>query len=300
MMAPAPDRTDDLPPGVGPLPASVLTLVADVATQLGPALRSLALFGSRIPSRTPDTQPHGVPDLLALIDDHAQDDVLRALGCPARARRLAAHLPPLTWAYSPRGPVQAKLNIVGARVAAAQIGASRDLYLTGRISKLLLICYTRDAACRAELTALSQQAAQQMARWVVLGLPPRSTLTGAVRACIALSYRAELRPEGARKLHQIYDRFADFYDAHFGPHLLAAAMENGFAYEPTQGLLLHPSTPAHAPQRVRARAALGWLLMRSRLRSALRWPKQMIVYRGWFSYVRDKWRRARRCEINRA
>ncbi len=275
------------------VPQDVQQLVALLRARLGEPLRSLLLFGSCLSPRT--RKAGSLPDLWALLDDGSLGAVLPRLDGGAFAGRLSSWLPPLTLALrAARGErTLAKLNLIEPRAAWAELALLPDLYLAGRLSKAGAVLYARDAACMKELAALANRSVRAVATLVVKDLPQRCAVHDAVRACLALSYRAELRPEGPRKLRTLYESFADFYAARFYTPLLESAAAAGLRCDLEQGLLLD-DRPAR--ERAAARGELHSFLRRSRLRSLLRFPKQVLVYRGALSYALAKHRRARREE----
>lgn len=270
----------------------VESLVALTRAQLGDALSALLLFGSCLAG---SHGLRGVPDLLAILEDGTLEPALRHMGHGALTRYLAPRLPPLTLALraEPGGVTLAKLNLIEASTAAAELDALHDLYLAGRLSKYTALIYARSERARLAVEALTAQARQQVARLVALELPPGSSLQDGVRACIALSYRAEVRPEGPQKLSALYESFAAHYDEHFSPLLLRALAAQGVRLDESSQRFVDERSE---PQRASERRTLQRILRRSRLRAVLRWPKQALVYRGWMTYALDKRRRARLLE----
>ncbi len=261
---------------------------------LGPALRTLCLFGSQVvPQAAQPNEARGVPDLLAILDEGALDPWLRQQRRGVLLRLASPHLAPLTLALSTGERTLAKLNLVESQSLFAVLNRLPDVYLAGRLSKALRPLYSRDAACERELTAAADLAALQIARLALCGLPRVCDLADAARTCAALSYRAELRPEGKRTLQALFATHRRFFIARFVPLLTQEAIQRGFHHD-RDADCLRDERPA--AQRIAGRLSLTCLLWRSRLRSLLRWPKQMLSYRGWWSYAVDKVRRARRYE----
>jgi hypothetical protein len=207
-------------------------------------------------------------------------------------------LPPLTLAVRADhpGPTLAKLNLIESRTAWAELERRADLYLAGRLSKAGALLHTRDAVCAEELEALFGRSVRIVSGLVIKDLPRRCSVHDALRACVALSYHAELRPEGPQKLRMLYECFAEFYAERFLTPLLDSARAAGLHCDREKGLLLDQRPEL---ERAAARAELQAFLRHSRLRSALRWPKQILVYRGALSYALQKHRRARQEEARR-
>ncbi len=275
--------------------AAHAALTAHCVDRLGPCLRSLSLFGSQLWAGECDGEL-GIADLFAVLDDGTLADA--AARCAARPwRPLLTHLPPLTLSLSlptpGRGARQAKLNLIELSPLFAALQALPDLYLAGRWSKPMRLLYARDPACADEQRALMELAASQVSAWVLRGLQAPCSLLAVVRECAWLSYRGELRPEGPRRRQALFERSQAELVARFRPLILAGAPPLGLRYDPKSDSLFEARD---AQQRRAQRLAQARLLWRSRLRCLLRWPKQMLVYRGWAAYVRDKLRRSQRAE----
>lgn len=274
--------------------AATLQALCDHGCQLlAPHLRSLSLFGSQLWAQGSDGE-RGIPDLFAVLDDGSLAWAAGKLGSrPPRV--LLRHLPPLTLAMPlPRADgLRAKLNLVEITVLRQALQAPKDVYLAGRFSKPMRRLHSRDQACGIEHDALCTLAAQQICAWVLRGQRGSRPLQDTLAECAWLSYRGELRPEGPRRLATIFRRNQDEFQVRFTPHLLAAAQVLGLRYDARSGVLIDARDGRSRADQQRAYACL---LRRSRLRSGLRWPKQMLVYRGWAAYVYDKLRRSQRTE----
>jgi hypothetical protein len=251
-----------------------------------PGLRSLALFGSCLADST--RAPDSIPDLFAVVDDAPAAAL--ALGARRAAAALARLLPPATLALrGPTGATVAKLNLIEPAALRRALSPSRppDLTIAGRLSKRVEVVYARDDAAAGELRAALAGAARLMAAAALLDLPRRLPLAAYARRCFALSYRAEVRPETPAKIAARFDAFAPLYERRFG-ELAAALAPPGVTVD--AGELRDDRRPL---ARLAARLSLAALLARSRLRSILRWPKAMLLYRGWLPYIVGKLRRAR-------
>jgi hypothetical protein len=251
-----------------------------------PGLRSLALFGSCLSDST--RAPDSIPDLFAVVDDAPAAAL--AAGARRSAAALARLLPPATLALrGPAGGAVAKLNLIEPTALRRALSSSRlpDLTVAGRLSKRVEIVYARDAAADREIRAALDDAARLMAAAALLDLPRRLPLAAFARRCFALSYRAEVRPETSAKIAARFDAFAPLYERRFGA-LAAALAPPGVTVG--AGELRDERRPL---ARLAGRLSLAALLARSRLRSVLRWPKAMLLYRGWLPYIVAKLRRAR-------
>lgn len=269
-------------------------LAIRVVAQLGPSLRALLLFGSCLAPGL--SQASSVPDLLAVVDD--LDTALLALRCGPIVRALGRTLPPFTLAFSgpgaePDSELRAKLNLVALSTARRAIEALPDLYLAGRMSKPVALLWARDEVSAEAARSLHEDSlAAVMDRALRLCAGDRS-VPDAVDAVIGLSYQAEVRPEGPEKVRALRKSFDDFYSRIVPALLLPIAERAGFSVERSgSALLLRDGRSAE--RRAMDRRSVSALLRRSRLRAILRWPRQLIVYRGAVTYVLGKWRRVLR------
>ncbi len=267
-------------------PPGLEALAAGLAARLGGSLQVVIGFGSVLSAKL--CKQGSIPDLLAVVDDIGDvDDALRRLGEGPLVRALARVLPPIIVAYAQgRGPTLAKLNIVAAGVAASEVRGGRDLYLAGRLSKPVALLWARDACAEAAAMDLHRAAVRRIAAETVLGLAGDTPLMDVVTGAIALSYRAELRPESDEKFMAIAAAFPEFYAHTLLALLREAAARRGFVV--TGGAC---RDVREAATRAAHRAHARRLLRRSRLRVAARLLRQLVVYRGALAYVRGKLRR---------
>lgn len=234
-----------------------------------PGLRSLAMFGSCLSPHTKAST--SIPDWFAVVDD--VDAVLRARGHGVLARAAARFLPPAV--------VVPKLNLVTPEELAEQLLARHDLYFAGRLGKKTELVWARDALCAAQWSAATATARATMAELALIAQPREVPLEAVLRRCISLSYEAEVRPERPEKIAALFDAFAPWYREQYVPLL--------------QHRVRGERVVDERPDPVRAREAtsLKRLILRSRLRSVARWPKNLILYDGALSYLMGKLQRAR-------
>jgi hypothetical protein len=233
--------------------------------------RSIFAYGSTLSPRT--RRADSVEDLFALVDDLPA--TLRALG-HQRLAPLAAHLiPPVTLAHD-----GGKLSLMTWAQAERELAARHDLYLAGRLSKKIDVLHGDPAP-------LVEAAVATVVEVSALDLPRRVSIEEAVLRCLAVSYRAEVRPEPPDKPRRLLEAFADFYWDRFAPRVEAHARERGILSH--QGQLIDERPGA---MRVCDRYRLERLLARSRRRALLRWPQQLFVFRGSLGYVVAKLRRS--------
>lgn len=250
-----------------------------IRAALGPQLRSLVFFGSCLSQTT--QRPGSIPDVFAVVD--ALDPALEALGVGALGRWIAPLLPPVTLCLEGI----AKLNVIDAKTLAHELTAQHDLYLAGRLGKRTECVYARDEECRAEIDRLRAQAREAIAHVALLGLPRHTLLEPVLRRCVSVSYDAEPRPERPAKIRALYDAFADWYPPRYTPLLIQRARAAGIE---VHGQLLVDNRS----DRTRSAEARGLsaILRKSWLRAMARWPKGMLLYRGWLPYLLGKLGRA--------
>jgi hypothetical protein len=262
-----------------------LPLVEQLRARLGDQLRWVALFGSCLSSQT--RRAGSIPDLFASVDDLELS--LVRLDAKARTRWLARHLPPLTLAFSgPSGSIAAKLNLISPEQIRTVVATQPDLYVVGRLSKHTLPLFERDADAALERARLVLDSSKRMVELAFKSLPRSCSVEDVVRRCVGLSFASEPRPEWPEKIAALFDAFAPVYLERLGPLVLEHARQLGIH---ERNGVLNDERDENV-RRSEARS-LRVTLFRSKLRTLMRWPKQMLVYRGWLPYVLGKLRRAR-------
>jgi hypothetical protein len=211
------------------------------------------------------------PDHFAIVSDLGA--ALRELGHPLLARVAKRMIQPITVAHD-----GGKLSLITREAARRELG--RDLYLAGRLSKKLQLHH-------GDIAELIEEAAHIVVEISALDLPRQISIEEAVLRCLAISYRAEVRPENERKPRALYDAFPDFYLARFAPLVEAHARSRGL--EVIRGSLIdrRASTVRSAEAK-----ELHRYLLRCRWRSVARWPQQLMIFRGSIGYVLTKLRRS--------
>lgn len=266
-------------------------LAAQVVARIGSPLRALILFGSCLAPGL--SQASSVPDLLAVVDD--LDAALVALGCGPLVRALGRTLPPFTLAF--RGPgaepetaLRAKLNLVSLSTVRQAIEALPDLYLAGRMSKPVALLWARDVTSAEAARSLHEDSLAAVVDRALRCSTGDRPITDVIDAVIGFSYQAEVRPEGPEKVRALRKSFTVFYERILPALILPIAERAGFSLDRSGAEPLLRDLRS-AEQRAADRRSVAALLRRSRLRAILRWPRQLIVYRGAVTYVLGKWRR---------
>jgi hypothetical protein len=271
-------------------------LAVRVVERIGPSLQALLLFGSCLAPGL--SQASSVPDLLAIVDD--LDAALVSLRCGPIVRALGRTLPPFTLAFhepgarpGPGHELRAKLNLIALSTARQVLAALPDLYLAGRMSKPVALLWACDVASAEAARAVHEDSLAAVIERALRRDAGDRSVSDAVDAVIGLSYQAEVRPEGPEKVRALRKSFADFYARIVPARILSIAERAGFAVEGAGPELLLRDLRG-AEQRAMDRRSVSALLRRSRMRAILRWPRQLIVYRGAVTYVLGKWRRVLR------
>lgn len=273
------------PPAFVAVSPELMALGLRMSAELGAPLRALVGFGSALSPfmRKQDS----IPDVLAVVDD--VDAALLRLGEGRLVRTMAAILPPIIVAYGDggSGPTLAKLNLIAASTALHEVRAGRDLYLAGRLSKPVALLWARDAAAGRFALGLHAAAIRRVAAVTLAGLAGDVPLSEVVTRTIALTYRAELRPEGAAKFAAIQAAFPEFYLMTLPEILREQGARLGF----DAGAVF--CDRRDEAERVRQRRGARRVIRRSRIRVVARMLRQLVVYRGALEYLRGKIRRIR-------
>lgn len=211
------------------------------------------------------SKPSSFPDLVLLVRDDAR---FHARRLRAWANRL---LPPdvhHVWdGEAGHATLAGKIAVLDGDDLAWTCGADLpDVYVAGRLSKLVWIAWAESDGLRAWLVDRLVDASQS-ATAIVLGLlPARFSRRSFSLELLALSYRAEARLEGWEHVRALRDAHASYYDA------LHALLLDEFAA--VTGLLardgdVYVKQPDAAWRDLEVGA---WrLLQRSRVRGYLRW-----------------------------
>jgi len=169
--------------------------------------------------------------------------------------------------------IRGKYNVISAADLERECGeALRDVYNAGRLTKLVWIAWVRDEATRHWLVA-QLVAAHGVLTPTALGLlPERFDAEAFSLELLALSFRGEARLEGWERVRALYGTHEEHYRA-LHRLLLAAFAESTGLLEPLgDGYRKRP-----APEWSRLADGARRLLLRSRRRGYLRWPRIVLT-----------------------
>jgi len=268
----------DLP--VGP---EAIRLAHHLAHAFGPATVALLHYGSH-------TQRTGAGvdsawDFFVIVDDYGPAYRALAASLPhrfpgRRAAFLNRILPPNVISISdPTAGLLAKCCVLTARdLARACSPRPADHFVRARLFQQSHLVWARDQAGRDQATDAIASARWETFRWGRPFLPARFDARGYGHTLLAVSYAAEIRPEGAQHVDVLLDAQGATLMPMFET-LLAHLVSRGELAPIGAGYRdAHPPGPV---TRATARAWFGW----SKLRATLRWLKYVLLYDDWLEYV---------------
>jgi hypothetical protein len=262
-------------------------LSAFLARAFGPATVALVHYGSH-------THEGGGPsgsawDFFVIVDDYlaAYRALAEATGdrVPARrAARLNRILPPNVIAVDSTDvpPLAAKCCVLSlADLTRACSPRPRDHFVRARLFQPVQRLWVRDEAARDAVTAAIAAARAGTFAWARPFLPPSFDAARYARTLLAISYRAEIRPEDDARIDALLavqrETLAPMFDA------LLADLADRRVLSRAGDAYADPAPPG-AAARLAARA---WF-WRSKARATLRWAKYVALYDGWLDYVVKK------------
>jgi hypothetical protein len=258
--------------------APTLPLV-DRLRSLAPAdIAAVVLYGSQLAPEL--ATPTSVHDFFVVVDGYPT--VLTR----ARDRVLARVLPPNVYrlrVMGPDGPMEAKYCVISRADLARETSArARDFYHVGRFSKRIAVVWRRDEEAFDLVARASVDATRMLVPFALAALPASFVVPDFSRALLGMSYRGEVRPESPAKVERIRRAEAAYYDA-LHRAVLAEHVRRDPSLVTADGVTWTQSGDARAAARRAARA-----IARSRRRSVLRWPKQMLLFDDWFDFLLAK------------
>lgn len=262
-------------------------LLGSVVESGGGAVAAVILFGSQLSKASPT--PHSAWDFVVIVDDYApfHDALVRSghhVRDPRSLDRLARRLPPSITAFSPtpEGVPVAKCAIIDVEGFERAMGPdSPDHFLKGRMVQQVRVEWARDEAIRDRIHEILADARSRVFDWAGPWLSTPMTPESVPAEMLAVSYRGEVRPENTGRVLEIVSaQRAWLTDAY--TTVLAEAAEAGRLREVEGGYdWVEPPTAADE-RRVRR------YFRRSKLRGILRWPKHMLTFNDWLTYIQRK------------
>jgi len=246
-----------------------------------PHVRSVLHFGSTRSGATPGAR--SVHDLFVVVDDYGgfyrrAGRALAPRRSPRWLARLNAVLPPNVL-HGRTAAGDAKLFVISERDLARAVGPRpRDHFVRARLAQDVAVCAAADAAAAARAGDALTDARRRVVEWARPFVPAPFDAAGLARAALEVSYSAEIRPESAARVHEVFDAQRDFL-VRTTARALEEAERAGRVERRAAGWAW--TRPPGRLERARARA---WLA-KSRLRATLRWAKYLVTFEGWLEYV---------------
>jgi hypothetical protein len=245
-------------------------LPAVVRNRLGPAVRALIGYGSWYTDGL--RKPVSFADLYAVVDDYR------------RVHRRRTHrwwnrlLPPNVYFVWSDGEghraLRGKYNVIDVADFERECGPHlRDVYNAGRMSKMVWLAWTADAATRDWVVTQLLMASRTLTPMALAALPARFALDDFTRELLAISYRGEARLEGWERVRQLQAVHLDLYRALHVVLLEAFGAATGLV-ETTGTGTFHKLDDPYWNDVARATRRL---LARSRRRGYLRWPRIVLT-----------------------
>ena len=269
-----------------PTPTAGL-LAEHLASLFGPTARAILHYGSRAQGRA--ARADSAFDFFIVVDSyrHAYQALAPRLGTGRAwlATALAWVLPPnavCLRVHGPSGEREAKCVILSIRHFRRECSArARDHFLRGRVAQQVLVAWSRDPQCAAEILQSVGEAREGSFDWLRPFLPLRFDLAEYCRRLLVVCLAHEIRPEARNHADALYAAQRDTLFRIYGP-VLARLVDRGCLARDGERFLQR--LPVGALTRLRVRAYFRW----SRLRTTLRLLKHPFLYDGWLDYLLQK------------
>lgn len=271
-------------------PAAAHGLVEALVAAGGGSVRAVIVFGSQLVRAFPDA--HSAWDLVVVVDDYRRfhGHLVRAghHGRPAwLLSAMARILPPNITAFDPgRGRPLAKCAIVSEAHFARALGPrAPDHFLKGRMVQKVALLWSVDEGVGRWAEAALEAARNDVLNWagphLARGGSP-FTAEAFARGMLRVSYRGELRPERGDRVEQVFEAQRDFLVATYR-RVLDEAVAQGRLSDAGDGgyRFVEPPSRMH-------RWAVALYFTRSKVRATLRWPKHVVTFNDWLTYIQRK------------
>jgi hypothetical protein len=259
----------------------VARLVDHLVRAAGDSVWGVLFFGSRLVGTSPG--PHSAADLFVIVRDYGEFYRRFVPSSSASARhprtlaRLNRFLPPNILSLKPDPDAAgAKLFVIDRGGFARATGPrAKDHFCRGRLSQTVAVVWTASDEARRELETRVHDARRSTVDWAVLECPPSFDVLTYCERMLARSYRAEIRPESASRVREVFSAQREFW-ARTYPPILDASPDLAARGDRWQ-LVRRPS---------RARQLRwSWYFRVSRARATLRWSKYVLTFEGWLDYI---------------
>lgn len=267
-----------------------VSLLARALLELGGEhVAALVFFGSRRTQANPD--PQSAYDIVILThDDTRYYRTLHAKGALRRPGRVATAsrvLAPsqVSLATPPAGaaPLRVKGSVMTLEVFERETSPRRhDHFVAARMFQATSLLHAADDAIRERVLAALVSAHRATFDWVRPSLPESFDVAEYGRTLLAVSMRAEIRPEPAGRARALWESQRDYLDAVYAEALEELSLAGRLTR--TEGgryVLAQPVGPAE-------RWRLRRYFQRSLVRATARWAKHMVTFEGWLDYIVHK------------
>jgi hypothetical protein len=270
-------------------PAPHAARIAELlAASFGAASAGIIHYGSH--AQRSGAGPKSAYDFFVIVSDYesAYTSLAASRGMhrkPATAARLNRILPPNVLAISlneTTPPALAKCAVLSlADLDDATSARADDHFTQGRLFQHVQLAWTRDPAARDAILAALASCRARTSEWGRPFLPGAFDAVGYIRALLARSFAAEIRPEADDRLDTLTgaqrESLAPVYDQ------LLQRLES-LNIVKKEGSVYHLVSPVTNAERRR------WTryFAHSKRRATLRWGKYVLLYDDWLEYIVQK------------
>lgn len=255
---------------------SFLTIHEQVLKNYAKNALAVIVYGSCLSQTT--QKKDSVPDYFIIVDSFSS--YYASIG----QRFLNYFLPPNIYHFQIDGGFS-KYSVVSLKQLQSQTQLktspkAKDMYFLGRFSKNIHVYWTKDNYTNEALIQIQSQACQSVAMIVLssMGLGDKIDLKSFALQCIALSYVGDVRVEAKDKVDKLFLAEEKFY-LNVYQEILNHFHQQKIIYfnQDLKQLTLLDKTLL--PKNYKG------FILKSKLRSQLRWPKGMLTAKNWLDYV---------------
>jgi hypothetical protein len=274
---------------LAPVAPEVSFLASALVALGGDSLAALVFFGSRRTQARPD--PQSAYDVVILTRDdaryyrtlHARGALRRPGRVSAASRVLAPSQVSLATPPAQAGSLRVKGSVMTLDVFERETSPRRhDHFVAARMFQATSLLYAVDDETRARVLAALTAAHRATFDWVRPSLPATFDVADYGRTLLAVSMRAEIRPEPADRARALWECQRDYLDPVYAEWLEELVATGRLTrVGPARYALVQP---VGAAERWRVRR----YFRRSLVRATARWAKHMVTFEGWLDYIVHK------------
>jgi hypothetical protein len=264
----------------------------------GGHIRAILLFGSQLSKAAPS--PHSAWDLVVIVDEYGPFH--RALVDTGHHRRpawllsaIGRVLAPNITAFDPGdGAPLAKCAIVSSDAFARAVGpGSPDHFLKGRMVQNVAVLWARTDADVSWVRERLRAARTDVLNWAGPYIRDSFTPAEFAHAMLRVSYGGEVRPESKDRVDAVYQAQSDFLAEAYTEVLEDEADRPGGRVRRIDGGRYVLDPPPGTAERLRVSMYFTW----SKVRAIVRWPKHILTFNDWLTYIQRKVERRTGMEI---